>query len=249
MENSEKFALSYDLHMHSCLSPCGDNDMTPNNIAGMAHIKGLDIIALTDHNTCGNCPPVKAICDHYGIIFLPGMELTTEEEIHVVCLFDNLEKAMAWDEFVYEKLLPIENEPDIFGEQLLLNEDDETIGCKSKLLINATSISFEEVFALVEKFGGFAYPAHVDKKSNSLMSQLGFVPENSTFSVVEFHNFDNVLTLSEKHIYFKNCKVIESSDAHYLPDINEPDNFLHVEEKTATAVLNKLKSYKKDKME
>ena len=116
--------LYYDLHIHSCLSPCGDNDMTPANIAGMAHVKGLDIIALTDHNACRNAPYVMKAAQAYGITVIPGMELTTSEEAHVVCLFPDIEAALAFDAFVYERLQKVENRKDIFGDQLIMNEEE-----------------------------------------------------------------------------------------------------------------------------
>ena len=114
--------LTYDLHIHSCLSPCGDNDMTPANIAGMAAVKGLDVIAVTDHNSCRNCAPAMKMAEEYGVIALPGMELCTEEEVHVVCLFPDLYAAMDFDGYVYDKMLKIPNKEKIFGEQLLYND-------------------------------------------------------------------------------------------------------------------------------
>ena len=120
--------LYYDLHIHSCLSPCGDKDMTPANIAGMAAVKGLDVIALTDHNSCRNCPAAMRHAEDLGITLIPGMELTTSEEVHVVCLFPTLEAAMDFDQYVYLHLLPVKNRPDIFGEQLILDEKDQITG-------------------------------------------------------------------------------------------------------------------------
>ena len=112
--------LFYDLHIHSCLSPCGDDDMTPANIAGMAAVKGLDVIALTDHNSCRNCPAAMYHGIQYGVTVIPGMELTTQEEVHVICLFPDLENALAFDDLVYEKLMPVRNREDIFGKQQII---------------------------------------------------------------------------------------------------------------------------------
>ena len=109
--------LYYDLHLHSCLSPCGDDDMTPANIVGMAAVKGLDVIALTDHNSCKNCPAAMKHGEEYGVTVIPGMELTTSEEVHVVCLFPELNDALDFDQYVYERILPIKNKKNIFGEQ------------------------------------------------------------------------------------------------------------------------------------
>ena len=111
----------YDLHIHSCLSPCGDDDNTPNNICGMASISGLNIVALTDHNTAKNCPAFFKAARRYGIIPVAGMELTTSEDIHVVCLFEELSDAMLFDEHLQTRRILIKNRPEIFGEQLILN--------------------------------------------------------------------------------------------------------------------------------
>ena len=161
-------SLSYDLHIHSCLSPCGDDDMTPANIAGMASLIGLDIIAVTDHNSCKNCPAVMEACKEYGITVIPGMELTTSEEVHVVCLFESLTDAMAFDSYVSSQLIPFPNKKEIFGNQFLLNSRDELIGEEKNLLINATNISFDEVYELTKAYHGVMIPAHIDKNSTSL---------------------------------------------------------------------------------
>ena len=142
----------YDLHIHACLSPCGDNDMTPNNIAGVCALAGLQIAALTDHNSVKNCPAFYKAAKSQGIIPVPGMELTTAEEIHVVCLFERLEDAMAFGEEVETYRVRIPNRVDIFGDQLILNEEDEPIGVEDDLLPNATMLSLWEVPPLVEKY-------------------------------------------------------------------------------------------------
>ena len=210
--------LYYDLHIHSCLSPCGDDDMTPANIVGMAAVKGLDVIALTDHNSCRNCPAAIYHGEKYGVTVIPGMELTTQEEVHVICLFPTLDDALRFDALIYEKLLPFPNREDIFGKQQIMDERDEVTG---------TSISFDDVFPLVGSFQGIAYPAHVDKASTSLLSNLGFVPPGSTFTCAEFHDFKNLHRIRREHPYFENCNVICCSDAHYLQDIHEPEYQLY----------------------
>ena len=219
--------LYYDLHIHSCLSPCGDNDMTPANLVGMAAVKGLDVIALTDHNSCRNCPAAIYHGEKYGVTVIPGMELTTQEEVHVICLFPTLDDALRFDALIYEKLLPFPNREDIFGKQQIMDERDEVTGTVKNLLINATSISFDDVFPLVGSFQGIAYPAHVDKASTSLLSNLGFVPPGSTFTCAEFHDFKNLHRIRREHPYFENCNVICCSDAHYLQDIHEPEYQLY----------------------
>ena len=234
--------IYYDFHLHSCLSPCGDDDMTPNNIAGMAHLNGLNAIALTDHNTTLNCAPLKKAAERYGITVLYGMELTTDEEVHMVCLFADEQSASKWEEYVAERLMKIDNNPDIFGHQHIMDEQDNIIGERQHLLINAVNLSFENVFGLVEALGGVAYPAHVDKNANSLISNLGFVPPDSTFKLAELHDLKNLGDITAAHPYFKGCKILSSSDAHYLTDINEAQNFIEAEENTPEAIIKALKN-------
>ena len=232
--------LSYDLHLHSCLSPCGDEDMTPGNLAGMAAVKGLDVIAVTDHNSCRNCGSAMAIGEQYGVLVIPGMELTTMEEIHVVCLFPDLEHALEFDRYVYEKLQKIPNKAEIFGHQYRRDEDDRITGEEEYLLINATDISFEEVYDLVAGYGGVMIPAHIDKNANSLLANLGYIPPDSQFACAEVKNLEKLPELLEKFPYLKGCCIITDSDAHYLEHMNEPVNWLEAEEKTAEAVLRAL---------
>ena len=215
--------LYYDLHIHSCLSPCGDKDMTPANIAGMAAVKGLDVIALTDHNSCRNCPAAMRHAENLGITLIPGMELTTSEEVHVVCLFPTLEAAMDFDQYVYLHLLPVKNRPDIFGEQLILDEKDQITGTLEKLLINATDIPFYRTEALVAGFRGLCFPAHLDRSSTSLLSNLGFIPPESTFRCAEIRDLTKLHQLRRDHPYLESCRILSNSDAHYLWDIREPD--------------------------
>lgn len=215
--------LFYDLHIHSCLSPCGDDDMTPANIVGMAAVKGLDVIALTDHNTCKNCPAALIHGMNYGITVIPGMELCTSEEVHVICLFPTLADALAFDAYVYEHLLPIPNRETIFGKQQVMNEFDEVIANVTNLLISATDISFDHVVSLTAAYNGIAYPAHIEKSSTSLLSNLGFIPPDSTFRCAELQHFSHLHQLQKQHPYLNTCQILCSSDAHYLEDIHEPD--------------------------
>lgn len=232
--------LHYDLHIHSCLSPCGDNESTPGNIVGMAVVKGLDVIALTDHNTCKNCEAAMAIGEAYGITVIPGMELTTSEEVHVLCLFYNLEDAMKFDAFIEPRILDIPNNPKAFGDQFLCNDDDEVIGSFPKLLISATDISFDKVYDCVSEYNGVMIPAHIDKNSFSLMSNLGFVPPDSKFRCFELADMSNLHRLQKENEYLKNCNVITDSDAHYFEKINEPINTLYAESNSIKDVLDSL---------
>ncbi len=215
--------------------------MLPSNIVGLAVLGGLDVIAVTDHNSCKNCPAVMKLADAYGIVAIPGMELTTAEEVHVLCLFETLEDALAFDEYVIERLPPFPNNEDIFGKQQIMNEDDEIIGTMPNLLINATTIGFDDVYDAVSKFNGVMIPAHIDKSSTSLFSNLGFIPPDSKFSCVEVKHIGFMDKYIEQHPYLKNCKIINDSDAHYLEHIHEPKNFIEVKSNSVHDILEALK--------
>ncbi len=211
--------------------------MIPANIAGMASIIGLDIIAVTDHNSCKNVPSVMEAAKEYGITVIPGMELTTAEEVHVVCLFETLEDAMAFDAYVYEHLLPFPNKEEIFGKQQIYNSTDQVIGEVEYLLINATDISFDQVYDLVASYHGIMIPAHVDKSSTSLLSNLGFIPPDSRFTCAEVKDLSKLEELKEKHPYLQQCRIISNSDAHYLEHINEPVNRIHTKSREIKDIL------------
>lgn len=218
----------YDLHIHSCLSPCADDDNTPNNLAGMASISGLDIIALTDHNSCKNCPAFFEASRKYGLIPIAGMELTTSEDIHVVCLFEKLDAAIAFDDALQAFRVPIKNKPNIFGEQLILDENDEIIGKEENLLSNATLISIEDVPELVKRFDGVCYPAHIDRDANGIIAILGTLPQTPTFGAVEIRDPEKIESLSKKH-QLDGKLIIISSDAHYLTGIRDGENYFELD--------------------
>ena len=217
----------YDLHLHSTLSPCGDEDNTPNNICGMASLCGLKILALTDHNTAKNCPAFFHAARKYDIIPIAGMELTTSEDVHIVCLFKNLDDALSFDKYVEENRMKIKNRPEIFGNQTVMNENDEPIGEVENLLINASNISCDEVCSVVSSFGGICYPAHIDRDANGIIAVLGTIPD-SGFSLYELHDSDNIEEYSERYSIPKDRFII-SSDAHYLTDMRDGECFFEID--------------------
>lgn len=233
-------SLAYDLHIHSCLSPCGDDDMTPANIVGMAALKGLDAVALTDHNSCRNCPAFLAAAAGYGVLAVPGMEINTSEEVHAVCLFPDLEAALDFDRYVYGRLIKFPNNERIFGKQQIYNEQDQICGTESSLLINAADISFDGLWELVRSYSGVMFPAHVDKNANSLIANLGFIPPDSQFKTAEVKDLLKLHPLKREHPYLDTCKIISNSDAHYLEHINEPNLTLQVEEKSIKGIIDAL---------
>lgn len=226
--------LYYDLHIHSCLSPCGDPDMTPNNLVNMAFLKELDVIALSDHNTARNLPAVRKIAEQVDILLIPGIEVCTNEEVHILCLFEDFDACMEFGELLYKYLPPISNKPEIFGEQLILDHTDQIIGNLDKLLINAANLSIDQLLSILPKYRGMAIPAHVDRSSYSMISNLGFIPEEYHFSCIEVKNPPFSCRFSGG--------VITNSDAHYLEHISEREHWIEVEEKSISGVLNALKN-------
>ena len=227
----------YDLHIHSCLSPCADDDMTPNNIAGMAALKGLNLLALTDHNTCKNCPAFFDACRQMGIVPVAGMELTTAEDIHVVCLFESLDDAMAFDEEVEKHLAPIKNRPEIFGNQLILNSEDEPVGEVEPLLISATDLWLDDALELARRYGAHVHPAHIDRESNGIVAILGNIPEEYGFNFFELNDRNNRQEY-EKYIpgqYRDN--ILVCSDAHHLWDISEAEHSLMIDDEPYSSAL------------
>ena len=217
----------YDLHIHSCLSPCGDGDATPGNIAGMGALAGLQMMALTDHNTCRNCPAFFALAPRYGILPVAGMELTTAEDIHMVCLFATLEGALEFDRLVDARRVRIPNRPDIFGEQQLVDEEDRVIGCEPDLLTNATAIPLEEVPGLTADCGGIGYPAHIDRPANSVTAVLGCLPAAPVFPCVELADGANEPAYRQRYLT-PETRVVVSSDAHYLWHIRDKERYIEL---------------------
>ncbi len=230
----------YDLHMHSCLSPCGDMDMTPNNIVGMSKLLGLNIIALTDHNSVLNCEAVMQLGEENDLLVIPGMELTTQEEIHVVCLFPTLEKALEWNDYVKEHQMQFKNRTDIYGRQVIMDKDDNEIGEVENLLILATDISVMDVKSLVESFSGVCYPAHINRDSMSIISSLGDIPPECGFRCAEVSSSGDIDKLKAMYPILNDMLIVRDSDAHYLENMKDAENFFELDELTIESVLNKL---------
>lgn len=224
--------LFYDLHIHSALSPCGDNDMTPNNIVNMSILKGLDVIAVSDHNSIKNLHSVMEVARNTDLLVIPAMEIETAENIHILALFPNLTSAeIAYNE-VYKNLPDIDNDKSIFGEQLVLDSMDQIISEESKLLVNSIMLDFNDVVKLIRSVGGIAIPAHIDRPSYSVLSNLGAVPDMG-FKYVELSKNAN----EDMYLYL-GYKFIRNSDAHYLYDIFEAENSIDCEERTIESIFN-----------
>ncbi len=226
----------YDLHVHSCLSPCADNDMTPENIAGMAVLNGLNIVALTDHNTAKNCRAFFRAAKRHGIVPVAGMEITTSEDVHIVVLFPDLESAEDFEEIFAQYRVLYKNRKDIFGDQLIYGVNDEIIGEEENLLLNSSTLSIEELSDLVKAFGAVIIPAHIDREENGMIAALGALPETPTFSCVEMRDREKIAEYTEKYA-LEGKQILVSSDAHYLWDIHEAENYLMLEDEPYSSAL------------
>jgi len=227
--------LFYDLHIHSALSPCGDGDMTPNNIVNMSAIKGLDFIAVTDHNSVLNLPAVIKCAKDLPVIIVPGMEIETSEEVHILSLFPSADDAYNVYEEIKKNRLGVKNRPDIFGQQVIMDSNDEIIGYEEELLVTATKLSLEKTKEIIEANNGVAIPAHIDRNSYSVLSNLGVIPEIG-FKTVELSKKADLNKYTNLEY-----KTVINSDAHYLEDIFEPENFLDLEEKSLNCLISHLK--------
>lgn len=204
-----------DLHIHTVLSPCGDLDMSPRNIAELAKLHNLDIIAITDHNSTLHGPIIRKLAEPLGITVLFGAEVTTREEAHCLCLFNTEEQRDKFQEFININLPNIANNPNKFGYQVVVNKDDEILEEVEPLLLSALKANIDEVEVKVHDLGGLFIPAHVDRPMYSLISQLGFIPPDLKFDALEVFRTTSQNEFKAKHAYLKDATLIKNSDSHY----------------------------------
>ncbi|NMA65862.1 MAG: PHP domain-containing protein [Clostridiaceae bacterium] len=233
-----------DLHIHSCLSPCAEEDMTPNNIVNMSILKGLDIIAITDHNSAKNAAALVEAGRRQGLIVVPGIELSTLEEIHLLCLFKNLKDVHAFQSIVYENLPPLKNREDIFGSQIIMDSLDNEIGREEKFLSAATNLDVESSVNVVRTLGGIVIPSHVDRKSFSMLNTLGAIPEEYSFSYLEYTINCDLEAIFKEQPKLKKYSFLKSSDAHFLSSILEPVISIELPEKSIDALFDVLNNNK-----
>jgi PHP family Zn ribbon phosphoesterase len=209
--------------------------MTPNNIVNMSLLNELDVIAVSDHNSALNVAVTKSIGEKNRILVVPAIEVCSSEEVHLLCLFEEISAAESFSEMLYEHLPNVINKPDIFGLQQQMDEEDCVISEVSKLLINAVDLSIDDLVSCIDDYSGLIIPAHIDKNSYSIISNLGFIPPDYHFSCVEIKN-------PPYECDFRG-NIITNSDAHYLYDINEKQHWIETEEKSVKAVISALRKY------
>lgn len=225
-----------DFHIHSCLSPCGSLEMSPVSIVQQAKEKGLNAIALSDHNCTFNLPAFSTVCKTAGMACLYGMEVTSMEEAHILCLFDDLDKAMELGAKVYDSLPDIPNQPERFGDQPIIDADEDIIGFAEKFLISASGYDVSSLLVEVHGLGGLMIPAHIDRQVYGIIAQLGFLPDED-FDAVELTAFgDPALAL--------NYPIIRNSDSHYLETLGQASTTFDVDALTVENLQSFLRKKK-----
>ena len=207
--------------------------MTPADICGMAKLKGLDVIAVTDHNAAYNLPYVQRAADFYGLLLIPGLEITTKEEVHLLGYFPSVEAAVQFSDELKPHMPRQKNKPSLFGEQLVMDEEGQIQYELDTLLIGASDLSLAAVTRLIRERGGVPVPAHINRGSNGLLVNLGFMPEDLHFTAVEVWPH-----LPCPHTPQAGKVVLHSSDAHYLGDISEPLYQIPLKELSVSAFLD-----------
>lgn len=207
-----------DLHIHTCLSPCADLTMLPTAIIKKAKIQNLDIIGVCDHNSAENVSAVKKAGEREGIQVLGGMEITSREEVHIMCFFNDNTDLEEMQKSVYENLYG-ENNENTFGEQLIVDENDNIISVNDKLLIGATLFGVDKIVKLIRKLGGLAIASHIDRESFGIIGQLGFIPQGLSLDALELSpNYQVSKTEGYKSMGYP---LVSFSDAHFLSAIGK----------------------------
>jgi predicted metal-dependent phosphoesterase TrpH len=216
-----------DLHVHTCLSPCADWEMSPCRIVRRSREAGLSLIAVCDHNSAENAGAVAREGRRRGLPVLPGLEICSREEVHVLAIFDRLPSALAMQEMVYARL-DGENRPELFGHQIVATDNDEVLAENTRLLIGATGLALAEIVRTTRALGGLSLAAHVDRPANSIIGQLGFVPEDLEIDGVEVSHRTNPAQPGACLQGTRRLPWVRSSDAHVLSDIGRASTVFRV---------------------
>lgn len=221
-----------DLHIHTVLSPCGDLEMSPTAIVDRALLRGLDIIAITDHNTTRQVKVTQKVGRERGLFVLGGVEVTSQEEAHCLSFFETDEQLDAFQEFLDQHLPPIPNDEERFGYQLIVDENEGIVGEEAYHLLNAIDVDIDALYEEVHRLGGIFIPAHVNKGTTSLTSQLGFIPPDLKADALEINRFITREELLKKFAYLKRFNFITDSDAHFVDNIGDVYNVVYMEHRT-----------------
>jgi 3',5'-nucleoside bisphosphate phosphatase len=219
-----------DLHVHSVLSPCAEVEMTPRNIVWNAVDQGIDIISITDHNACDNVAAALEAAKGTVVTILPGMEVETKEEVHLLVLFDKLSQLQTWEKQVQKHRSGRLNDEKYFGSQFVVDAEDNLLCVKPEMLLTSLSLGIAEVTVLVEEIGGICIASHVDRPTYSIISQLGFIPSDVHLEAVEVSRRTKPADAYRLMPAIGTLPVIASSDAHTMEDfIHGPKTVFYLE--------------------
>ena len=221
-----------DLHIPTVLSPCGDLEMSPTAIVDRALERGLDMIAISDHNTTRQVKVAQRVGRQKGLFVLGGVEVTSQEEAHCLCFFENDGQLDEFQRFLDAHLPPIPNDEDRFGYQLIVDENEEIVGEEPYHLLNAIDVDIDGIYDEVHRIGGLFVPAHVNKGTTSLMSQLGFVPPDLRADGIEINKFTTRDEFVKKFAYLKRFGFITDSDAHFINNVGDVYNVIYMEHRS-----------------
>jgi len=224
-----------NLHMHTCLSPCAELDMHPASIVKESLAQGLDVIAICDHNSSENVQYVQGAARGTALLVIPGMELCTQEEVHIVTLFEGLDGLAGLQEAVYANLTGL-NDEDAFGIQAIVNEEGEVEGFNEHLLIGATGLSLNRAVDLVHSLGGLVIASHIDRQAFGLLGQLGFVPPDVPFDALEVSASLGISNARQRYPELKKYQFVTASDAHFVSDIGKASTRMFLEEPSFTEI-------------
>lgn len=205
-----------ELHVHTVVSPCAAVEMIPPLIVHEAMDRGIDLIAITDHNSSANVEAVQKAAAGTDLTVLPGMELQTREEVHLLCLFDSMDQIETWQAVVDKRLPPLENNIEYFGEQFVVDESGDFVRRETQLLITSANLSLQEAVEGVLELGGMAIPAHVNRKAFSLIANLGFVPPGLPVDALEISRHLSPAEAREKYMQLRDYALVQSGDVHFL---------------------------------
>lgn len=208
-----------DLHLHTVLSACAEMEMLPEFILERAQELGLDLLAVTDHNSAENVAAMLKAAQGTGIAVLPGMEVQTREEVHLICLFDTLEQVTYWQELVYAHLPRLKNKENVFGTQVVLNAEGEAVGTNDRLLATSASLSVDQVVQRVRDLKGLCIPSHVDRPAYSLIANLGFIPPDLEVVGVEISHLVGPKEARARFPQLEQYSLVASGDAHRLKEM------------------------------
>lgn len=225
-----------DLHVHSVLSPCGDLSMSPTNIIKQALKRKIDIVGISDHNTTRHCRLMEELGRESGIFVLPGVEINTKEEIHCLAFFENTDNAEKFQIFLDKNLPAIANDPERFGDQVVVDRDEQIIDVVNSLLINALNADIYEVAEEVRRLGGILIPAHIDRSYNSILSQLGFIPGDIEPDALEVSARENLKSFAARHPELQDFTLITNSDAHHPTMLGKATTSFEIEERSFSEI-------------